>query len=282
MASYNRQNAFSSGVRLTIFDMVSFVVDLVPQGRPNKSKDSAMCNVAIVDGRPEAIAAQPVTSDGTAVDRYDLLKARETGDGTLVILDADAVIAAKVGDLEKDQLTVSVHPADQVERICRPGKGGYRLRPPAKASGKEQKLYAAIRTCVESHPDLAFVGSLRLRDTRAFYRLGVWGNQLVVQELVLPADLAAADVIDAEPEEATVAMAASLVAATLTDFDPADYYHDVLAAFDRAVSAAPAVAPTLTSVPDPSADMFELALAALAPPANKRAPRKPTTRKKVA
>ena len=66
----------------------------------------------------------------------------------------------------------------------------------------------------------------------------------MAQELTLPADLAEADVIDAEPDEATLAMAATLVAANVTDFDPADYYHDVLAAFEKAVGEAPATAPT--------------------------------------
>jgi len=260
------QKNYATGIRLVIFDMVTFTVDAVPQSRPNSSKDSAMRRVAVVNGAPEPVSQRYVTADGTAFAEHELGRAREIGDGTLVLLDADTVTAAKVGDLEANEFTVSIHPVDQVERACRPAGGGYRLRAPRKATAKERELYATIRAAIAAAPDKAFVGSLRLRSSRAFYRLVVWNDQLLLQELTHPADLAEVDVIDVAPDEALANMATTLVASSTTDFDPDACYHDVAAAFDKAIGQVPATAkastPTLTVVSDPAAAMFELALAA--------------------
>jgi non-homologous end joining protein Ku len=273
------QRTYAAGIRLTIFDMVSFTVDAVPQGRPNSSKDTAMRRVVLTDAGPVAVEQRYLTADGALYSEQDLGRARETGDGTLVPLDPEVVTRAKVGGLDKNEITLSVHPADQVDAACLTGANGYRLRPPRKASAAERGLYATIRAAIEAAPDKAFVGALRLRDSRATYRLIVWNDQLVLQELATPADLAEVDVVDAEPDEAKLAMAMTLVSSATVDFDPARYEHDAAAAFETAVAeAAPTVAtspkaPALTVVPnDPAAAMFEQALAALAP--KKPAPRR--------
>jgi hypothetical protein len=272
------QRSYASGVRLTIFDLVSFTVDAVPQGRPNASKDSAMRRVLLVDGgAPLPVEQRYVTADGGLYTEQDLGRARDLGDGTLVPLDDETVTAAKVGDLPKNEIALAVYPADQVEAVCRPGSGGYRLRPGAKASTKERELYATIRACVEASPDRAFVGALRLRDSRALYRLVVWQDQLVLSELIHPADLAAVDVIDVAPDEALTEKALALVEATTAKFDPAALHYDVAAAFEKAVGIAPVpAAPKLVAVADPAADLFDQALAATRPK------RKPRTRKPAA
>lgn len=273
------QRSYASGIRFTIFDLVSFAVDAVPQARPNLSKDSAMRRVALIDGSPVAVEQRYITADGTVYEDNQLGRARDLGDGTLVVLDAATVAAAKVGDLAKNELTISVHPAAQVSHLTLPGGGGYRLRPSAKASSKERELYATVRATVAGAPDKAFVGVLRLRDSRAMYRLVVWQDQLVLQELAHPADLAAADVIDVAPDEAVLKLAAQLVATTTTDFVPAAYHHDVLGAFEQAVSGAPVVAaPVSAATADAATDVFALALAA-AKPVRKRAARKAPARK---
>lgn len=275
------QRSYASGIRFTIFDLVSFAVDAVPQARPNVSKDSAMRRVAVIDGAPVAVEQRFVTTDGTVYEENQLGRARDLGDGTLVQLDADTVITAKVGDLAKNELTISVHPASQVEHLTLPGGGGYRLRPSAKASTKERELYATVRAAVAAAPDKAFVGLLRLRDSRAMYRLVVWQDQLVIQELAQPADLAAADVIDVAPDEAILKLANELVANATTDFVPAAYHHDVLGAFEQAVSAAPVVSAPVSGKTDAATDMFALALAATKP-VRKRAARKAPARKTAA
>jgi len=281
------QRTYAAGIRLTIFDMVSFTVDAVPQSRPNSAKDTAMRRVALTEAGPVAVEQRFITPDGGLFVEQDLGRARETADGTLVALDPDTVVTAKVGDLAKNEIALSVHPADQVASACRPGDNGYRLRPPRKASVKERELYATIRATIAASPDKAFVGCLRLRDSRAFYRLEVWNDQLVLQELTLPADLAEVDVIDVAPDEGLVSMASQLVASTTANFDPAVYTHDAVAAFDAAVTeaagapAAVSSTPSLTVVADPAAAMFEQALAAVAP--KKPAPRRRrTTKKEVA
>lgn len=287
------QRTYAAGIRLTIFDAVSFTVDAVPQSRPNSSKDTAMKRVAIDETGPLPVEQRFVTADGRLFTEADLGRARQTADGTLVLLDAETVAAAKVGDLAKNEFTVSVHPAAQVEAACRPGANGYRLRPPRKASAKERALYATVRATIEASPDKAFVGVLRLRDSRAFYRLVVWRDQLLLSELIEPADLAEIDVIEVEPDAGLVSMAAQLAESTVTAFDPSVYHHDALAAFEAAVAAVGTVpagvsATSESVVADPASAMFEQALAAVAPknparrrtakPAAKAAPRRRSTK----
>jgi hypothetical protein len=170
-----------------------------------------------------------------------------------VVASREDIAAAKVGSLDKEYIAFSVHPADEIDLNCRPGKKGYLVRP---AKGKSKKVtpvdeeaYAAIKA-LASQPDIALVGSLRLRDTRSVFRLGLWGDQVVLSELLMPSDLKERDSIEPDPlAEDTVAGLIGLVKAAAKPFDEDAHRWDVEAAVSELVAQAAAAGPAETVAP---------------------------------
>lgn len=170
-----------------------------------------------------------------------------------VVASREDIAAAKVGSLDKEYIAFSVHPADEIDLNCRPGKKGYLVRP---AKGKSKKItsvdeeaYAAIKA-LASQPDIALVGSLRLRDTRSVFRLEMWGDQVVLAELLMPSDLKDRDSIEPDPlSEDTLAGLIGLVKAASKPFDENDHRWDVEAAVSELVAQAAAADPTEKAVP---------------------------------
>lgn len=182
----------------------------------------------------------------------DLQRGRVNAEGRFVLADAVEIAAAKTGGLDKEFLEFHVHEAADVDAACRPGKKGYLVRP---AKGKSKKItpadeaaYAALRALAAT-PELALVGSLNLRGTRSTYRLGVWGDQMVLTELRLPSDLKERDIIDVEAPEARVAGLLALARGAVEPFDEEAHRWDVEAAMVELLERAADDAQSETPVP---------------------------------
>lgn len=188
-----------------------------------------------------------------------------TEDSPWVLADPEEIIAAKVGTLTKGTVDLAVHPADQVLRSCRPGKKGYLIRP-TKTKGDvdatDGQMYGLLLSLVDSRPDLALVGALRLRDNRCPYRVTVFDGQLYLEEVVLPDQIRERDVIDVDVAPAQAEQLGQLAEQLLTDFDPTVHSWDAgaavkvlmaekaaaaaaLASGEKPKKAAPAAAPVL-------------------------------------
>lgn len=201
----------------------------------------------------------------TVDDKGESTEGPVTEDSPWVMADPEEIIAAKVGTLAKGTVDLAVHPADQVLRSCRPGKKGYLLRP-TKTKGDvdatDGQMYGLLLSLVDSRPDLALVGALRLRDNRCPYRITVFDGQLYLEEVVLPDQVRERDVIEVDVAPAQAEQLGQLAEQLCTDFDPTVHSWDAgaavkvlmaekavaaaaLASGEKPKKAAPAAAPVL-------------------------------------
>ena len=225
------------------FGIFTMKFDLVPIGRTNKAKDTALVMVCPEPhpGGPVKGKQQYVCPDGHTYTAGTAAKAREV-DKKLVIVDKDAVKAAKAGGTEVETRTmpITMHPADEVAAVCRPGAKGYRLRPARGRSdnitSSDLELYAVLAAAVAAHPESVLVGELVLKG-RGFYRLEVWDGQLILSELVLPSGLAARDQIDVPVDPETIDAIWELAEKRAKPWDPDLYGYNAAAALDELARA---------------------------------------------
>ena len=140
----------------------------------------------------------------------------------------------------------------------RPGEKGYLVRP---AKGKRKVIepsteaaYNVLLTYVAAHPEVALVGDLIVKTTRSTYRLEMYGEQLFLQELVLPANLRERDDVDLdEPDPRLVGQLTQLAEVSLETFDVTNHTWDVADAMAelkaRATAAAAPADPATPAVP---------------------------------
>lgn len=250
------QRAGASDVEVSI-GMLSARFDLVPTGRPNKVSDGQVRMVCPdpSHGTPVRVEQRYHCPDGHSTLPADTLRARETDDG-LVYVDKDAVAAAKTGGKDTGVLDLSVFPAAQVDGEVLPAGLTYRLRPAKvkkKVTDNSVKMYGAWRDLVKARPDVVLMGRLLLRGQLGLWRLGVWGDQLILEQVVHPADLAERDTIDV-PSASTDKLS-TFVDAHLEEWDPDAVAFDVKAAVDAVVAQAEG---RPEGVSAPVADDFDL------------------------
>lgn len=135
----------------------------------------------------------------------------------------DEIIAARTGGIEPATINFRVHEAWEVDVVTLPGRTTHRLRPALTKKrtvrSHDMEVYAALVELLSSAPHLALIGSMRLRDARATYRLGVWGGQLILSQVLLPSDLAERDVADTVVSDEALAKLRIIVESCKEDFD---------------------------------------------------------------
>lgn len=205
----------------------------------------------------------------------DIRKARQVGDG-LVLLD-EAEIAEAKGDADayKTRVALTPHPAATVYARTAPGEKAYYITP----DPGHEVPYALLRDMIRNHPEFAFVGQWTPRSNASQFRLIVRDDCLMMTELVREQSVKAAPVVTAEAPEAMLAMAEQILAlpGVVTDYDPetyADRYEDniqaLLATKEVVASGGTPAAPAKPSLPAGQAAamaQLEAMLAAAAPPA---------------
>lgn len=204
-------------------------------------------------------------------------KAREVGDG-LVLLEESEIVEAK-GDADKYKTSVALtpHPAATVYARTAPGKMAYYVTP----DEGHEVAYDVLRTMIGEHPELAFVGQWTPRSNAAQFRVIVRDGCLMMTELVREQNLKHAPVVTAEAPAPMLTMAEQVLAlpGVITDYDPdtyADHYEEriqALLATKQVVSAGgvptASSAPSIPASQQAAMDALQAMLAAAAPPAKK-------------
>lgn len=267
----------------------TLIVDLAPIRRPNLDKAGELKFAC-----PHADHKTPVgvtqiyrCVDGEHEHReHELGRMRIVDEAKVVPVDGDEATAVRCGPIEKGVMTLSVHPAVDVEANTTADASAYRCRLGKKASANQAESYA-LMVALASDPKTAIVGTLRIRDSRNFFRVTVHRNQLTLVSLVLPQDLEPADEFELPTIEAKkLKVAQQAMTQMLKPFDPDAFYHDVATAMSELVATKTPNAPVLVpaaSAPTEGNDMLAAMEAMLAAKkvVKPRTPRKTTTAKRT-
>lgn len=262
---------------------VAFSVGLVTASCSiNGAVEKAAGNVTVCCGSltphdPSRISQVNRCSTCGDVSYTSLQKAREVGDG-LVLLTAEEITEAK-GDADKykTQVALTPHPAATVYARTAPGEKAYYVTP----DPGHEVAYDVLRTMILDAPELAYVGLWTPRSNAAQFRVIIRDGCLMMTELVREQAIKAAPVVTAEAPAAMKNMAAQVLAlpGVVTDYDPdtyADRYEDniqALLATKQVVSTGgTTAAPVTPSIPaSQAAAMAQLeAMLAAAAPAPKK------------
>lgn len=270
---------------------VAFSVGLVTASCSiNGAVEPKVSNVTVCTGTdpnnphdPSRISQRNVCSTCGEVPYTSLRKAREVGDG-LVLLTAEEITTAK-GDADKFKVQVALtpHPAATVYARTAPGEKAYYVTP----DPGHETTYAVLMHMIQSAPELAFVGQWTPRSNAAQFRVIVRDGCLMMTELVREQSLKAAPAITAEAPEALLKQAEQVLAlpGVVTDYDPetyADRYEEniqALLATKQVVGTSTTAAPAAPSIPaNQAAAMAQLeAMLAAAAPAPKKSRAKKVT-----
>lgn len=227
------QRVHVSDVSLTFFGRTELKVDVLTVKLARESFVSICPNCS----EPHKLSQMYICSEDSAHGPYresEIRKAKAVGTGQTAVLHAltdEEVEAVTTPLLDKNEATVSIFHAEDVDVHTRPAESAYRLRPHAKkdrpASKASRALYATILKVVESNPDKAFVFDLNLKGYQNTYRLEAWNGQLVAQKLLRPDDLAAVDVIDGETDDRFVETLSEWAADDVQTFVPSEWQNTV-------------------------------------------------------
>lgn len=158
----------------------------------------------------------------------DIKKAREVGDGYVLITEEDfATIAGDEADQKRRKKTaaLSAHPAGPVDLATTGGEKLYFLLP---APGSEP-AYSTLFALVEKHPELVFLAQWTPRSKSATFALKAFQGVLCFQERVRAENIRQVpDVATDAAPEALLEMAEKVLAmpGLITDYDPASYADD--------------------------------------------------------
>lgn len=226
------------------FGLLSSKTSLLTPSVPNAKKAEQFHKACPTCGtaNPHRVRQRYVCSDDPEHGPFmpdELLTCTEI-DGNVVIVDAEAVEAAKASDLPEKLLELRSHPY-QPEKTFASGSA-YVLIP----SSPNDKFYAVLLQLIdddglvrtETGPKM-LVGEVALRKgTEAFVRVERWGGHLVLRQLLRPEDVDSFPEIDAGVETKMVDLARQLVDAQAEEFDPEAYRADVRERLAAVVAAA--------------------------------------------
>lgn len=247
------QRNYATAIELSLDTPVGkavLTVDLAPIRRPNLDKAGEL-KFACSDPShktPTGVLQLYRCCDGHEHREHELGRMRVVDDETVVAITTDEATAVRCGPIEKGVMTLSVHPAADVEATTTADASAYRCRLGKKASANQAESYATM-VALASDPKLAIVGTLRLRDSRNCFRVVVHRGQLTLVSLVLPQDLEPADEFALPTVDAKrLKVAKAALEQMVTPFDPDAFYHNVATAMDELVATKTPNAPALVAV----------------------------------
>lgn len=152
-------------------------------------------------------------------DRSTFLKGQDTPDGKIAVVTAQDLEAAAATDAEKQELNLTCHPADEVSQRTMAAGRVYYLK-----DGKgDHSQYSLVLELVRQHPEIAFVTVWAVKSAPALYRLGAFGDTLMLTELAWPERVRQAPIVDVPLNEGLYGMAEQLLLQFTEPFDPATY-----------------------------------------------------------
>lgn len=218
-----KERSLASNINLSFFGIMNVAVDLFPTEVSDRAvRFSLGCPSC---DSPVKLTQQYVCPEDGSHGPFttaDASRVKEIN-GILYKVSDEEIEGIKEPSLPPGDATVSVFPAAQVEASTRPTGKAYRLRPRVASA---LPIYAMVRDLV-ANPEYAFVLELTLRNNQKMYRVETWNSQLVIQELLRPDEVRAADVIDASYDGKLLATATTLAETQVEDFDPAAFRNAV-------------------------------------------------------
>lgn len=142
-------------------------------------------------------------------------KGKQVGD-ELIPLSQEDIDAIRELSESNNQLSLNVHPADQVNMI--PTGKAYAFLP----HSTNDPFYGVLKDLV-SEPDLVFMGTFIQRGRENVYRLAIQNDILVLAELCRPNEMYEYAPVEAEYDPKYLRMAITLVEGIKSDFDPELY-----------------------------------------------------------
>lgn len=240
--------AFATQVELNLGPVLSAEVDLVAIRQSVSDEFPFACPD---HDTPVRVSQQYVCPKGHVHPEREMKRCFVVDDSNTVFVTNDEIEEIRTANAAKKSMTLSVHPAVEVEAVTVADNTAYRCRLGKNASARQRELYGLLRH-VAANPEFALIGNLRIKDSRKLYRLVVHRDQLTVISLVLPEVLAETDELDLpELPEAALKMADDLVENLVEPFHSKMYHHDVMAAVAEVVGrerpAEPEPQPVATS-----------------------------------
>lgn len=213
----SQQKTFASAVSFQL-GLLTVLADVVPVRRTGSAKAASFVNICPECVEPTRPKQQYVCEHGHGpYGPTDLVKARDTEDG-LRRFSAEEVSAVRESEVPAGVMTLNVCPAAELEAATRPSEQSYRLRLGKKS---QPGAYVLLRA-LASNPDVGLYGVCKLngRVAPTPYRLTVWRDQLVIQSLIRPADVAEGEEIEGDVDEALLDMGNDLIKKLSKPFDP--------------------------------------------------------------
>lgn len=214
--SETQQRTFASGLSIQL-GLLTVIADAVPVRATNSAKAVSfvqVCPVCPEPTKPQQEYACPNGHGPFAPSELDKARQTETG---LKRIPKDDVESVQETGVSKGILTLNVCSSEELEDATRPDTASYRLRLGAKS---QVGSYVLLRELVRN-PQLAFYGVCQVngRVTPLPFRLVVWRDQLVMQSLIRPADVAVSEVIENVVDENLLGMGKELVEKLVKPFD---------------------------------------------------------------
>lgn len=156
-----------------------------------------------------------------------LHRAKDVGDGTLVRVSQEEYEAARRSSLPLNRFVASVHPKDQFEAITWDAENAYVLQPDTMNDE------FALMVKLVRDTDKVFVAVVNLRHSEGLFRLAVWGNNLVVQKVLWPAEVNTLATPGLEVDVSAFNAAAGMLERISADFDPDTYQSSVKARLEE-------------------------------------------------
>lgn len=209
-------------------------------------------------------------------------------DGTLVVIDPDALKSTGADEDIKQQMVCTAHPLVDVLLSTVPGNMLYYVAPSKAKSVKgfnQAQLdegYALLKLLVNANPDKALVTVFAPSTKPSMFRFAPFGDKITLTQLEWPESLREApDLPELELDDTYITLGKQLLDANTQDFDPSLYRDEQKAAREELVAAAArgeipvtvaAAAPTANAAPS----LFAALTAAVetAPPVKKPARKK--------
>lgn len=210
----------------------------------------------IVDGKPD-----------TLYEPSDLTRAVKKDDGTLAVVEHSGVVAdAKKSDLPKDVLNITVHPADSVDGAIYTDANSYVFEP--DASDPVNLQWHALMLRLLDSDNYAFLGVCNLRNNEGLFKLTLWRNRIVVQQMVFPENVNDHGALESDltPDVSKDALkkATSMVTKLAVPFDAGSYVdatREKLHMLADVVTATTGPKKTAKKKTAPKGDDFDLAAA---------------------
>jgi non-homologous end joining protein Ku len=179
------KTATSTGVAVSL-GMLNLLVSV--HAAVGEDDGAGLRTVCVNDHAPTPIRQKYVCPVCESDDRESFAKARQVGDGYVVI--PEEVIEAEKAERDafKKTITLTIHPVTEVTSVLMPSGKCYYL---ALKSPTQNALdtYSLLSQLVTSRPDLAFMTKFTLRSATSVFRLSVAGEGTLLLTQMAEAEL---------------------------------------------------------------------------------------------